>query len=183
MSSSQEAIRTAKKIVSDASRGGFDLCLWLGRVVPPKGAKLSPAFAEQIQKHEDIIRFIILNRLRVERESSKEDHKWVLRLGDKPGARILRPALIACGTKTWCNRMLHQASMFETASDRSRWLILERDSVGSVFVDDHERLVAALLKLPNGVELGGPKGSRARVLSACHECRNSLVRPDGETSE
>lgn len=72
-------------------------------------------------------------------------------------------------------RMIRQAQEFGASEhDRKRWVILEADQVGAPIRNDAGVLVASLLVLPEGVELGGPEGSKAEILSACQGC---LVPP------
>lgn len=171
MTDEAKRISEARRVITEVKRQGVVLCLWHNQLVLQKGAKLSKDVMDRLAEHEDIIRKLVLTSFQAERRNGRDEHKWILRLGDKPGTqRVSRPAYLACGASTWCQRMIDQALMFEGGGDRYRWMILEHEQVGTLIEDDRGRIVACLMKLPEGTELGGPKGSKAQVLSACLDC-------------
>jgi len=171
-------MKDARQLLSELDRVGVDLHLWLNRVVLPKGnriveiSKTLQRIQTQISTNHDDLRTILVGRLRVERERLPEDHAWIIRLGDraKTAGQLVRPAFLACGSREWCQRVISKAAMFEEAANRYRWILLERSQVGAITGDERGRLVAGLLKLPDGVDIGGPRGSRAQILSACRLC-------------
>lgn len=122
-------------------------------------------------QHTKEVRLALTEIFALERARPGATHKWVIRLGDHPRAEKCRPALLACGPQEWYMRMIRQAQeLATTEEERRRWIILEQEQVGAVMWDERGVLVASVVKLPEGVELGGPENSQAEILSACQNC-------------
>ncbi len=173
---SQEA--DAKDLIARAQQANLELFLWNNRLVWRREAKAPLGLKSEISRHIWEIKRLIVERYMAERNKPNVPHKWVVRLGDDPSAEKARPAYLACGPASWFTRMLQQAHEFGSESERLRWLVLEQDQVGGAIRADNGILVASLVRLPEGCELGGPKGSQAEILSACEACMAPPVADD-----
>lgn len=173
------ADKTVEDLIRRARGEGLDLTLWQSRIAWRKDSKAPLATKTEVQKRSAEVKAALAAQLVTERSRPGAGHKWVLRLGDPKrsaftGVRC-RPPMLVCGAAEWCMRMVRQAREFGTDEhERGRWVILEADQVGAPVRNDAGVLVASLLVLPEGVELGGPEGAKAEIVSACQSC---LVPP------
>ena len=159
------------ELIQRARSEGLELYLWRGQLVWKRTTKVSTVIKSELLRRTREVRDALVREFATERVKPNLAHKWVIRLGDAPKAVPCRPARLACGPQTWFMRMIRQASEFgETDEERGRWMILEPDQVGAPIWDERGVLVASLVNLPSGVELGGPKGALAEILSACEGC-------------
>lgn len=160
-------------LIHKARNEGLELCLWHSRLVWRRNTKTSAGVKAEIMARTPEVKAVVIQEFVVERKKPGVAHKWVIRLGEAPkkSNEKCRPALLACGPSEWYMRMIRQAREFGGDEfEKKRWLILEPDQVEGIARDDRNVLVAETVKLPDGVELGGPKGSKAEIVSACIDC-------------
>ncbi len=167
-----------KSLLQRAQQAGLELFLWNGRLAWRRDHKAPAGLKTELLSRATEIRPLLVAHYAAERRNSNAPHKWVIRLGDDPSSEKCHPAYLACGPQPWFMRMIRQATELGSESERKRWIVLEQDHVGGPVLGDDGVLVASLVKLPEGIELGGPPGSQAEILSACESCMAPPIDDD-----
>jgi len=167
--------RHAENLIRRANEAGVELYLWRKRVYWPKESAAPADLKSEMLKHSAEVKDALTRRYVLERAEANRSHKWVIRLGDDARVKDSVPALLACGPATWHARLMRQVPAIGSEGDAQRWLVLDQDHVGALFVDERGILVATTVVLPDGVKLGGRKGALAEVVSACASCATPAV--------
>lgn len=172
-------MESVSDLILRVNKAGAEVSLYYGVVVTRPKEKLSPSLHAEILKRSKEIRAYLASRLAAARSGSQLAHKWVIRLGDLKTRTngAVRPAYLACGPYDWCQKLVRQSQELSDPAnkyERARWLILEQEQVGGISRNERGILVATEVALPEEVELGGPGGSNAEILSVCQGC---LVPP------
>jgi len=160
----------AGKLLNRIESAGIQLCIWRGEIVWPVGSPRCPATIRRAFEFSRPALARVLIR-RIAEERGGDPHMWLLRLGDDPSSTDApAPAYAACGGAEWCQRMVKQALLCEVAPMDRRWLVVGHKAVlGATTRDGVTRVTKVLL--PNKwMKLGGPRGSRMQIVSACDDC-------------